>query len=371
MRRIAHTLLLLAGLGLYLALTGDVAAPAEVRPQWQQEWDKVHEGAKKEGRVVVAATPSVEMVFAEFEKKYPQIKVVFIAGRGQQLNQIMSERRAGKYLVDLNVAGMTVMSPLYKGKTVDPIKPTLILPEVRDESKWWRGEHFYKDEGKQYIFAFNLSVLASFAFNTKLVDPKEVKSYWDVLHPKWKGKIVLLEPGSAGTATSMQFLYYYSELGPEFIRRLLNEMDVTVSRDSRQIVDWLVTGKFAISGLAGVTRTGLDVAKKQGLPVDWFRPQQFKEGMALVSLGGHIALLNRAPHPNAARVAINWLLSREAQMMYQKVSGEVDSLRIDIPKDDVASHARRVEGPKFLLVDERMDLAPITKFVSEVWKRKN
>ncbi|MGH7772862.1 MAG: ABC transporter substrate-binding protein, partial [Candidatus Binatia bacterium] len=201
--------------------------------------------------------------------------------------------------------------------------------------------------------------------------PKDIKSYWDFLNPKWKGKIVLVEPGSGGTGNSLQFLYSHSELGPEFIRKLLTEMDITASRDTRQIVDWLASGKFAISGLTVVGRTGLDVAKKQGLPVDWFSPQQFKQGMALHSVGGHVGLLNRAPHPNAARVVINWLLSREGQMIYQKAGSDRDSLRIDIPKDNVASHARRIEGPKYHVLDERVDTAPMLKFVNEVWKGKN
>jgi ABC-type Fe3+ transport system substrate-binding protein len=109
---------------------------------------------------------------------------------------------------------MTDMSPLYKAKALDPVKPTLMLPEVLDESKWWGGKHLYKDEEKQYILATDLTVLTSFAYNTKLVDPKEIKSYWDFLNPKWKGKILLLEPASGGTGTSLQFLITIASLDP-------------------------------------------------------------------------------------------------------------------------------------------------------------
>ena len=128
-------------------------------------------------------------MFAEFQKKYPEIKVIAAPGRGEA-SQILAERRAGKYVVDLSIHGMTTMSPLHKAKAFDPIKPTLMLPEVLDESKWWGGKHLYKDEEKQYIFASDLTVLTSFAYNTQLVDPKEIKSYWDFLHPKWRGKIL-------------------------------------------------------------------------------------------------------------------------------------------------------------------------------------
>src|SRR5262245_8917766 len=365
MCRKVHTLLSLAAVAFYLAFPGDLAGAAEV----QQQWEKLIEAAKKEGQLVLASNPSAHVVFAEFQKKYPEIKVVAAPGRGEA-SQILAERRAGKYLVDLSIHGMTTMSPLHKAKALDPVKPTLVLAEVLDESKWWRGKHLYKDEEEKYILSHELSVLTFFAYNTKLVDPKEIKSYWDFLNPKWKGKILLLEPASSGTGTSLQFLYHHSELGPEFIRRLLTEMDTTASRDTHQMISWLAAGKFAICGLALVNRTGLDVAKQQGLPVDWFSPQHFKEGMGLFSQGGHVGLLNRGPHPNAARVAINWFLSREGQIIRQK-PGNLDSLRIDIPKDDVASHARRVDGAKYLLLDDQIDTAPITKLVNEVWKRKN
>jgi ABC-type Fe3+ transport system substrate-binding protein len=373
MRRIVPTLFLLAAVGFSVALAGELAGAAEARPQWQQKWDNVVEAAKKEGRVVLATNQAFQVVFAEFQKTYPEIKVVSTSsGGGEQVSRIVSERRAGKYLEDVVTSGAPAMyNMLYKRNALDPIKPALILPEVLDESKWWKGKHLYMDEEERYIFAFNLVPLLSFAYNTKLVDPKEIKSYWDFLDPKWKGKILLLDPTSPFGTAPLQFLYYHPQLGPEFIRRLLSEMDVTASRDTRQIADWLATGKFAISGLTVVSRTRLDKAKKQGLPVDWFDAGHFKEGVALHSAPANIGLLNRAPHPNAARVLINWLLSREGQIAYQKASDDRDSLRIDIPKDDAASYARRVEGVKYHLLDERIDLAPVMKFVSEVWKRKN
>jgi ABC-type Fe3+ transport system substrate-binding protein len=199
---------LIAAVG-YLALIVNLAAAAEVAPQWE----KALEAAKKEGQLVLAANPGTQEIFTEFQKKYPEIKVVAAPGRGDP-SQILAERRAGKYVVDLIIRGMTDMSPLYKAKALDPVKPTLMLPEVLDESKWWGGKHLYKDEEKQYILATDLTVLTSFAYNTKLVDPKEIKSYWDFLNPKWKGKILLLEPASGGTGTSLQFLITIASLDP-------------------------------------------------------------------------------------------------------------------------------------------------------------
>jgi ABC-type Fe3+ transport system substrate-binding protein len=85
-----------------------------------------------------------------------------------------------------------------------------------------------------------------------------------------------------------------------------------------------------------------------------------------------MGLLNKAPHPNAAKVALNWLLSREGQVAYQKASQEADSRRIDISKDGIPEYSRRAQGSQYMLTDrpEWMDMTPILKLVNEAWKPK-
>ena len=199
-------------------------------------------------------------------------------------------------------------SPILSGKALDPIRPALILPEVTDQTKWYLKKHQYSDPESQYVFNYLGSATYGAAnYNTKLIDVKEFKSYWDLLNSKWKGKIEARDIREAGPgAGNTRFFYYHPELGPPFIRKLFGEMDVTLFRDFRQGPDWLATGKFAICFFCDV-----DVLKRQGLPVDTFGPEVFKEGGGLVQQFGTVALVNRAPHPNAAKVFINWLLSRE------------------------------------------------------------
>jgi len=85
---------------------------------------------------------------------------------------------------------------------------------------------------------------------------------------------------------------------------------------------------------------------------------------------GTVALVNRAPHPNAAKVFINWLLSRRGQIVLQKrtLTGEspADSLRIDIPKDEVPPDSRRGQG-KYVMVTrpEWFDMTPIHNLIKE------
>jgi hypothetical protein len=90
---------------------------------------------------------------SEFEKKFPRIKVKVVQGRGNELlARIMTERRAGKYLADVARIGNTSPYSLYQAKVLQPVASAFILPEVKDESKWWSGKHQYVDsEGKIYL----------------------------------------------------------------------------------------------------------------------------------------------------------------------------------------------------------------------------
>lgn len=369
-----HARLLVLTLWVLATNQASLTGAAESKPGWEGEWERTIQAAKREGQLFLYSARSYDVLFAEFQKKYPEIKVsgVTTANTPGVSHRILNERRAGKYLWDVYAGGAsTGYTVLYTGKVLDPIRPALILPEVADESRWWEGRHQYVDDEGMYLLAFNGELQPYFSYNTKLVNPKELKSLWDLLNPKWKGKMAMFDPTLPGSSSAVRFVYYHRDLGLEFLRRLLTEMDVTASRDLRQLGDWLASGKFAICLFVDGHRL-LEAPKRQGLPVDWFGPKTFKEGTVLGSASGNLGLINKAPHPNAARVAINWLLSREGQVPYQRIFEKPDSRRIDIPKDDVPAFSRRVEGVPYMLTDrpQWMDLQPIVKLIQEVWKEK-
>ncbi|HEX7231735.1 MAG TPA: extracellular solute-binding protein [Candidatus Binatia bacterium] len=357
--------------------SGALAAQTDA---WKAEWEKTIQAAKKEGQLTLYGSPDFEGLFGELHKKYPEIKITGVFNRGADVaKRLMAERRAEKYVADLYVNGMTTgYNVFYKAKALDPIPPQLILPEVTDGSKWWRGKLHYVDPENQYLLNINGENRMVLAYNTKLVNPAEIKSYWDLLNPKWKGKIVAYDPTLGGSGDATRFFYHTKSLGPEFIRRILLETDIVISTDTRQMGDWLAGGKFAFTIFAPVSRMDLDQMQIQGLPVDWFKPEQLKEGTYITGGSGGVALINRAPHPNAAKLGLNWLLSREGQIAYQRLFTQgndgPDSLRIDIPKDKVPRGNRRPEGDenRYPFVDraEWMDQAPITKFVKEVLEQR-
>ena len=365
---------------LLVAFWVATAHAADSKPNWQAEWERTVKAAEEEGQLTVYVSGyGALMDSGVFQKAYPKIKVTGVTGSGTQLApRIVAERRGEKYLADVYSGGGTSLyQNLYLGKMLDPIKPALILPEVVDPSKWWEGKQKYVDREGRYIFVFegNVAAGASPAYNTNLINPKDYKSLWDFLNPKLKGKIVSPDIRKVrGSGLSVQYLYYHKDLGPEFIRRFYGEMDVTLTADVRQAVDWLAVGKFALSMPTQSSYTAK--AKAQGLPVDEFDPHHMKEGASLTVAFGQLALMNRAPHPNAAKVFVNWLLSREGQTSFQRVisiPGDAkNSRRIDVPKDHIPASERRGEGVKYFDAEDpdTKDVTPAMKLMDEIFAGK-
>jgi iron(III) transport system substrate-binding protein len=356
---------------------GVAADSAESPPAWQAEWERTVKAAEAEGQLTVYISGYSPIIEAGvFQKAFPKIKVTIVPGTGSQLApRIVAERRGEKFLADVyNGGGTSLYQVLYSGKMLEPIRPALMLPEVTDTSKWWEGRHKYVDREGSYMFVYegNVSSGGSPAYNTQLISPKDYRSYWDFLNPKLKGKIGSIDIRKVrGVGPSMQYLYYHPEIGVEFLRRFYQGMDVHMSGDFRQAMDWLATGKVA--ALLPMQGSGTAKAKAQGLPVDEFGTNQFKEGVNISSAFGQVALMNRAPHPNAAKVFVNWLLSREGQTTLQKTMSTPgdpkNSRRVDVPKDHIPTAERRRDGMKYFDIDdpETKDINPAIKLIDEIF----
>jgi len=310
---------------------------------WQAEWDKSLAMAKQEGKVVVGADlggDKVRRVLTEaFEKKYG-IAVDFSALPGTQLApRVTTERQAGLHAWDVFLLGTsTFLTRLKPISALDPIEPALLLPEVKDPAKWGGRELPFFDKDRRGP-AFLLVARQSLFLNAKLVGADELKSYRDLLSPKWNGKILLgRDPASPGYTQAMfQFFYQHKDLGPAYIRELAKQ-NLKVLEDDRQAVEWLAQGRYAFCFCNAVL---IERFIEEGLPIQAVDPRKIKEGGYVTSSFGNIALANRAPHPNAAKIYINWLLSAEGQTLYTKASGD-PSKRVDVTKD----HVRPWEVPE-------------------------
>ncbi len=353
------------GLLLWLCLIAAYAFTGAEKAQasWEADWKKTVEAAKKEGQVTIYTSSRQNNLLLEsgaFQKKFPEIKL--LVALGNPLHRILTERRVHKYLADVAFTGPSSIWRLHQAKVLDPISDTFILPEVTDKSKWLQGKHYYVDKEQKYIFAAVGNVdLGAFFYNTKQINPKDFKSFWDFLRPEWKGKMSARDVRTPGPGSvTMRMFNAIPELGPKFIRRLFGEMDITLFRNQRQGIDWLATGKYPICIFCNHTR--IQTGKTQGLPVEGFG--LMKEGAGLIVSGGAISIVNRPRHPNAAKVFINWFLSREGQIALQSVGGgSTNSRRIDIPKDKIMPSRLPQKGVRYINTEnwQRISMRPALK----------
>ena len=93
------------------------------------------------------------------------------------------------------------------------------------------------------------------------------------------------------------------------------------------MMDWVGSGKYQMHVMAKFENT--ENARKQGLPVMQIFSE--KEGDTIASGSGHIIAFKNAPHPNATKVYLNWFLSRDGQLIWQKLTGR-NSFRTDIQR---------------------------------------
>lgn len=327
-----------------LASTAALPLPS-LSQEWKAEWDKTVTAAKKEGELVVYMR-RYDQILDVFSKKFPGIKTIKITGRGSKVGaRILAEHRAGKYLADIYIGGpYTAASMLIPGKVLDPISDVLFLPEVTDGKNWVTGKIRYTDPERKYNIAFLANPgSGQIAYNTKLVKGDDVKSYKDLMDQKWSGKIVALDPTQRFIGGTTQFMYFHPDLGVDYFRKFWGSPGVTFAANNRQMTDWLAAGKYAIC----IGCLHVEKAMEQGLPVGLFNTVDWQEGASYQAGSGALSLIKNAPHPNTAKLFINWFLSREGQIELQKISDRGthhNSSRIDIPKNDVSPENRLIEG---------------------------
>jgi iron(III) transport system substrate-binding protein len=299
----------------------------------QTEWDQVVAAAKQEGVVAVAgpSQPQVrDLLTGPFTQQFG-IEVEYLGHQGRDFApRIQQERQANQFLWDIYFGGTTTgLTSLIPAGALDPLEPALILPDVKDPKSYRGGAIELVDPGRTLMVMTPMQ-RGTIYVNHSLVDPAQFTSYRVLLDPKWRGKIIADDPRGAGPGqATFSFFYLHPELGPSFIRELARQ-EITFLRDFRQELDAIGHGRYEVL-LGAADATALETIA-QGVPITIVPATQLKEGTDISPAEGAVALVNRAPHPNAARVYLNWVLSKEAQTAYAKTSGFVSS-RLDVPTD--------------------------------------
>lgn len=319
--------------GLPLAAT---PTPA-VMPATLGEWEKVIVMAKKEGSVNVYTStipvPSHRPIMEAFKDKYG-IQVEFILGRGVEImERVVREQRAGVNRSDVYETGVPTHFML---KERGYLAGSLNLPETQDVSKVWINDTFIMDK-EHYLFSY-YEYTPGPVVNTNLVSPaEEPRSWFDLLEPKWKGKIMWDDPTVPGPGVKvLSFLKQY--VGGIKYWEDLAKQEVVVVRDRTFLFDSIIRGRASIA--VGVFTAAITRGLKDGAPI---KALYVKEGNP--GAGWTLSLIKDAPHPNAAKLFLNWFISKEGQLIFSKAS-EIPSFRKDVPQEHVNPQFRVTKDTK-------------------------
>jgi iron(III) transport system substrate-binding protein len=255
------------------------------------------EGAKKEASLIWYTSTSIEDIkrlFDGFNKKYPFIKTEFFnAGSARVFNRILNEARAGKVFFDLVAVRGVETHQLVKGGFLQPY----VSPEA---SAYPQGFKDTKGYWVDYFDAYNV-----IGYNTKLV-PKDraPKSWDDLLDPSWKGKIAMDEEMYSWYAAMA--LAWGREKAQRFMKALAKQ-DIQLRTGQSLIAQLMAAGEFP---MAMVLAHRIEKMKEQGAPVEWVTT------LDPVTVSLHpIGIAAKAPHSNAAKLFIDFVLSKEGQQV--------------------------------------------------------
>lgn len=319
-----------------------------IKEGWEVEWDHMQKEARKEGKVVIYTPvgPEVRQVLAEGLKEYG-LTVESVSGRGIELaERILRERRGGINYVDIFIAGPDTVQTVKPAGVLAPLEPLLLLPEVKDPNLWYKGKLPFIDKDK-LIIVFDAYLDPGIHINTDIVKPEDIKYVRDLLAPRWEGKIIIDDPTVAGRGRRWLTIVTLM-LGEDLVKELAKHKPV-ITRDIRQLIDWIAKGRTPIG--IGVYPEYYMEYRRAGAPVI-----NHPIGEVSYLLGGnsHIVYMDKAPHPNASRVFINWLLSKKGQMLWQKVR-HVQSSRIDVPADHLKDSGQPIRLPGIDYYDARSE----------------
>lgn len=291
------------------------------------------DGAKKEGQVVFYASmeaASAQRITASFEKKYPFIKVdATRIGSERMATRLVAESQARKVRADVvQQSAFDFYGVFQKGLFESYFSPerAAFPAEYRDEKGFWM------------MPAATLNVIA---YNKRMVPANEVpKSFFDLTEPKWKGQLMMDENESKWMAGMIQ---YYGEAKTMDLMRRLAQQEIQFRTGHTLLQTLVAAGERAVVVVAFAN--GVNRLKKESAPIEWISAEP------VIGLTFGMAVVKDAPHPNAARLFNDFLLSREGQ----------EAIAADgyyVPRLDVLSPILKEAPAKTKVIPLPMTLAP-------------
>ena len=306
---------------------------------WRADGSEFYEKARQEGKVVLyscAGREYVEPLVKELQRLYPGIKIQATYGKGSQLQEkIRSEARAGRPVADLHSCGWNSLHRFGAEGYLDKY----LSPEL----KYFHASAVDKSGMKLPHSAHVYGLV----INTRMVTAEEVRSWADLANPKWKGKMAIQDPRSGGGFSWFVQTLMDPELGESYVKKMAQQK-IFFGRTNDLVQSMLVRGEYAIH-IAGTEERAAQEAVK-GAPLKFIKP---KDGAFYTRLG--FGLIKNAPHPSAAKLYIDFVLSETGQ----KILGETGyvALRKGIRSKDGTDPLEGV-NLAFAQTDEGMEREP-------------
>lgn len=286
---------------------------------------KVIEGARREGELVLYTAMQPEdsnKLLGLYRNRYSFIEsTYFRAGSAPLLNRILTETQAGKHLFDIVSGKVSDLMLLKKKGTLEKLRS--------DELRFYDAK--FKDREAYWVDIY--SNYYTIAYNKTLIKPDEIPRTWeDLLETKWASGRISLDPRSYDWYFGM-LTVLGAENGKAFMRRLSNNKP-TFRDGNVLITNLLAAGEFPIA----ITYAHLvERLRSKGAPVEWVPVSP------MIAIPISIALAQRSPHPNAAQLFIDLVLSKEGADLL-KGMGRVPT------RGDVAPSAKRLDPKSMALV---------------------
>lgn len=323
-----------------------VSTPFSGNATARQDWDALIREAKREATLflLVRGQSGYRRVTNEFQTAFPgiDVQVYTESSASSWLERVRSERRAGRYVYDLGfLHPEAAISEGQKDGFWAPLRPLIFRSDVIDDGAWRGGfASRFLDTRGQFSFGWEYQVQHAYAVDTRVVKDGDITSVRDLLDPKWRGKIITSDPriGSG--------LYSASNIakahGNDAVKTLLVDQQPKITGGGNALIDALVDGSFPIA--QGVRAKSLQPYRDRGTA----------EHIKFLDLpdadhapGTALLVFNNTPHPAAARLFLNWVLTREGQtLMAQQLL--TNSARIDVEvheKDGVGAPGKPYYEP--------------------------
>ena len=255
--------------------------------------------AQKEGSVswytTIVVNQAVRPLAEAFEKKYPGIKVdyTFVNTDSEVLLRLSNEAKAGHPLADVADHGGDALNVMISGNLLekyDPPAAAAYPARLKSKDGYWT--------------AINVAY-ESTAYNTNLVTAAEApKTFQDLLDPKWKGKMVW-SAQAAPTFVGNILTAMGREDGTAYLKKLAQQKIVPFGGNQRVVLDQVIAGEYPI-GLLIYTHH-VQISREKGAKADWIKMEPLVEDMNIISF------VKGAPHPNAGKLLLDFILSEDGQ----------------------------------------------------------